>query len=177
MVLDPIPQSLPVHFFGSRPQPPTSPRTLPTRGTWGRGCRTVPKRLVWGNLVTTTKDGKEKNIGAHILMGLVLVHANASKHTCAYTRPCTCTYIYTHSLWLSCVSPHDLPPPSSPPNTQIHTLTHTLSLTRTHSLTHTHCFSLARTCSLSLSPSHTRDPTSSHIYTFMHMHTHVVVLS
>ena len=24
MVLDPIPQSLPVHFFGSRPQPPTS---------------------------------------------------------------------------------------------------------------------------------------------------------
>ena len=25
MVLDPIPQSLSVHFFGSRPQPPTSP--------------------------------------------------------------------------------------------------------------------------------------------------------
>jgi len=25
MVLDPVPQSLPVHFFGSRPQPPTSP--------------------------------------------------------------------------------------------------------------------------------------------------------
>jgi len=24
MVLDPIPQSLPVHFFGSRPQPPTA---------------------------------------------------------------------------------------------------------------------------------------------------------
>ena len=24
MVLDPIPQPLPVHFFGSRPQPPTS---------------------------------------------------------------------------------------------------------------------------------------------------------
>ena len=34
MVLDPIPQSLPVHFFGSRPQPPTSPpdsaRQLPS---------------------------------------------------------------------------------------------------------------------------------------------------
>jgi len=27
MVLDPIPQSLPVHFFGSRPQPPTSPHS------------------------------------------------------------------------------------------------------------------------------------------------------
>ena len=31
MVLDPIPQSLPVHFFGSRPQPPTSPPFT----TWG----------------------------------------------------------------------------------------------------------------------------------------------
>jgi len=29
MVLDPIPQSLPVHFFGSRPQPPTSPLYIP----------------------------------------------------------------------------------------------------------------------------------------------------
>jgi len=28
MVLDPIPQSLPVHFFGSRPQPPTSPNDV-----------------------------------------------------------------------------------------------------------------------------------------------------
>jgi len=28
MVLDPIPQSAPVHFFGSRPQPPTSPQIL-----------------------------------------------------------------------------------------------------------------------------------------------------
>ena len=28
MVLDPIPQSLPVHFFGSRPQPPTSPHRM-----------------------------------------------------------------------------------------------------------------------------------------------------
>jgi len=31
MVVDPIPQSLPVHFFGSRPQPPTSPIPLPRR--------------------------------------------------------------------------------------------------------------------------------------------------
>ena len=31
MVLDPIPQSLPVHFFGSRPQPPTSLPTPPSR--------------------------------------------------------------------------------------------------------------------------------------------------
>ena len=29
MVLDPIPQSLPIHFLGSRPQPPTPPRIVP----------------------------------------------------------------------------------------------------------------------------------------------------
>jgi len=37
MVLDPIPQSLPVHFFGSRPQPPTS--------RW-RGLTSTSKKLV-----------------------------------------------------------------------------------------------------------------------------------
>ena len=31
MVLDPIPQPLPVHFFGSRPQPPPSPSNRPLR--------------------------------------------------------------------------------------------------------------------------------------------------
>ena len=34
MVLDPIPQSLPVHFFGSRPQPPTSPHIRGTQDMW-----------------------------------------------------------------------------------------------------------------------------------------------
>jgi len=34
MVLDPIPQSLPVHFFGSRPQPPTSPHASNSRDTY-----------------------------------------------------------------------------------------------------------------------------------------------
>jgi len=36
MVLDPIPQSLPVHFFGSRPQPPTS------QGDASHICNTMP---------------------------------------------------------------------------------------------------------------------------------------
>ena len=46
MVLDPIPQSLPVHFFGSRPQPPTSRakmRRLPDIS--GLSCKSV---CVWG---------------------------------------------------------------------------------------------------------------------------------
>ena len=37
MVLDPIPQSLPVHFFGSRPQPPTSLKS-PTKHRIDRYC-------------------------------------------------------------------------------------------------------------------------------------------
>ena len=32
MVLDPIPQCLPVHIFGSRPQPPTSPSVYEESG-------------------------------------------------------------------------------------------------------------------------------------------------
>jgi len=42
MVLDPIPQSLPVHFFGSRPQPPTSPCDR------DRNTRDAPKSS-WGD--------------------------------------------------------------------------------------------------------------------------------
>jgi len=38
MVLDFIPQPLPVHFFGSRPQPPTSPIYI---GTLGRGRKVI----------------------------------------------------------------------------------------------------------------------------------------
>jgi len=37
MVLNPIPQSLPVHFFGSRPQPPTSPGDTAWRRIFMRG--------------------------------------------------------------------------------------------------------------------------------------------
>jgi len=50
MVLDPIPQSLPVPFFGSRPQPPTSPSharaiflssSLAKSAVFGRSVRVV----------------------------------------------------------------------------------------------------------------------------------------
>ena len=50
MVLDPIPQSLPVPFFGSRPQPPTSPLEK-HNGVMSRGyslyclSREIPKDL------------------------------------------------------------------------------------------------------------------------------------
>jgi len=56
MVLDPIPQSLPVHFFGSRPQPPTSlyayrphskPKKLMARGWMVRSWSVCVCVCVW----------------------------------------------------------------------------------------------------------------------------------
>ena len=38
MVLDPIPQPLPVHFLGSRPQPPTSRGLCAIHTAWWWGC-------------------------------------------------------------------------------------------------------------------------------------------
>jgi len=43
MVLDPIPQSLPVHFFGSRPQPPTSHPPSPCSHRCLRVASKAPK--------------------------------------------------------------------------------------------------------------------------------------
>jgi len=58
MVLDPIPQPLPVHFFGSRPQPPTSPRhvfaSCSVRETPKRQRRVLER---WGAGVETQKRG------------------------------------------------------------------------------------------------------------------------
>ena len=49
IVLDPIPQSLPVHFFGSRPQPPTSRQEF-ARANWKeRECI----YQLWPRLLTT----------------------------------------------------------------------------------------------------------------------------
>jgi len=45
MVLDPIPQSLPVHFFGSRPQPPTSPHTCVLSHECVRACCQICVRV------------------------------------------------------------------------------------------------------------------------------------
>jgi len=46
MVLDPIPQSLPVHFFGSRPQPPTSRLRCPITQKLGEKVFLIPARSV-----------------------------------------------------------------------------------------------------------------------------------
>ena len=74
MVLDPIPQSLPVHFFGSRPQPPTSPpggeqteniwisrsMSFPDRSFEWRGLRLLTSKLVWN-----FRDSRENVFDMH----------------------------------------------------------------------------------------------------------------
>ena len=47
MVLDPIPQSLPVHFFGSRPQPPTSRKGPGWCHNYSDACSSPPWRILY----------------------------------------------------------------------------------------------------------------------------------
>jgi len=62
MVLDPIPQSLPVHFFGSRPQPPTSPLLRLAVKKFGHpaGKKKIKLKNVKRNKPKTTKNLIEK---------------------------------------------------------------------------------------------------------------------
>jgi len=53
MVLDPIPQSLPVHFFGSRPQPRTSPSAR--RGIWKTASPLKKEFKINGNKTNTSR--------------------------------------------------------------------------------------------------------------------------
>ena len=65
MVLDPIPQSLPVHFFGSRPQPPTS---LPL----------VPQMSHFAHI----NQSWHKWVKAHVWMSHSISFTNESCRTC-----------------------------------------------------------------------------------------------
>jgi len=70
MVLDPIPQSLPVHFFGSRPQPHTS---LVYGGGW---CKT--------HLNTTHCNTLQNTATHHNTLQHAATHYNTLQHTATY---------------------------------------------------------------------------------------------
>ena len=61
MELDPIPQSLPVHFFGSRPQPPTSPSPFPL-------CLQTREETIHRCFLSFCKQEKEKSIALFPLL-------------------------------------------------------------------------------------------------------------
>ena len=106
MVLDPIPQPLPVHFFGSRPQPPTSPCE--------RQCTKVKENgergQIWKEAMQKGERQSRELIGLVCFLNFVDIHAailstfthtqthtHANTHTHKHTHTQTQTYTYTHA--------------------------------------------------------------------------------
>ena len=87
MVLDPIPQSLPVHFFGSRPQPPTS----------------LCKGRVYMRTMYVSKCA-HRDICVHVsvckacvyMRGECLYMLNERADQCVCMYACMCLYICAH---------------------------------------------------------------------------------
>ena len=83
MVLDPIPQSLPVHFFGSRPQPPTSPRDV---------CRGIKHS-------DSDYDEAELSLQIHTQKSITRAYIHTNIHTYKYIHKTnyTCIHTYKHT--------------------------------------------------------------------------------
>jgi len=86
MVLDPIPQSLPVHFFGSRPQPSTSP--LHSCHAMWHTCHVThwrgECRVTWGS--SGSND--------------VLIHSYLTRIQCYVWHVRTCAAVWQMFRWL-----------------------------------------------------------------------------
>jgi len=124
MVLDPISQSLPVHFFGSRPQPPTSPCVFLTKVR-----RHAPTHMCV--VVTTTK---KKKVRVYVFVKTVTkmcTHTHVCLHDKSYKDKCGCMCMWKQS-------------PTHP-----HTHTHVCLCDKSHNDKHPHtrvCVSHTRVC-------------------------------
>ena len=163
MVLDPIPQSLPVHFFGSRPQPPTSLLiyVLCIARRYHQSLCVLDEDMHLAcpmsrmSHLSTNETSTWQMRHEHCLMG----HTSCVCHVCVCLmgtykgvwRACRCSMeendiftcvrrslraddTHTNSLSLSLT------------HTYTHLHTHTLTLTLTHTQTHTH--GIYRPCKL-----------------------------
>ena len=125
MVLDPIPQSLPVHFFGSRPQPPTSRVVLLAHlpGRYGVENPVGVRRLTYLHPSTSPNTHILTFMNTHILTSIHTMLTYLHPLTYLHFHP---THMYIHA------------------NTHAHTQTHTHTHTTSFSLfvSHTHFFLL-----------------------------------
>ena len=129
MVLDPIPQSLPVHFFGSRPQPPTSPYEL-NRGApeslWTSTYTALPPHMwadvywaththmcadIWEGSEPHEHDGCVPELPQHVLarrpLSPVTITDSVSFvyiHTRVYIFTCIHICIHVHQHMYICIS-------------------------------------------------------------------------
>ena len=108
MVLDPIPQSLPVHFFGSRPQPPTS-RPRRQRGKVTERCsrdgRTYTMRagMATSCEFTISKSLVDSRAGCSVRT-LVCVSVCEGMCVCERHRASMCVCFYL-CLYFKCLYP------------------------------------------------------------------------
>ena len=99
MVLDPIPQSLPVHFFGSRPQPPTSP-TSPRHGRHRKISQSWSLSQDVSVMFDLSLSGKISQ-SCRVCVGVYLyIHVNIHMDKCIYIylsllmRLLVCVHLY-----------------------------------------------------------------------------------
>jgi len=129
MVLDTIPQSLPVHFFGSRPQLPTSPQDsaiadmhTPTRSHgyahWGRDPKKCTGRD-WGMGSSPNAYGYAHTYS----LTSSQLHTKKKKQAACVFNTCVITQMYTYCMCVNiCVTVSTY----SLTNSQLHKCTHTL---------------------------------------------------
>jgi len=110
MVLDPISQSLPVHFFGSRPQPPTSPARIVPHPFLGISvsdfrkfkCTThkiFRECVVSHTLLECVGNATRIHALAHFLFLSWVSHVHTLSHSMSSTlSQYIYVYIYIHSL-------------------------------------------------------------------------------
>jgi len=129
MVLDPIPQSLPVHFFGSRPQPPTSPSDSACRRRHVVALR--PHTPSWPHIHTTSQPHTHDN-GPNISCCMhQLTRHNTLRHTA--THCITLQHTASHCITLQHTTTH------------YNTMQHTTVTVYINWLDTTHCITLQHT--------------------------------
>ena len=186
MVLDPIPQPLPVHFFGSRPQPPTSPSdSLMIFASPKQWIDLNPAFLYIAVLGTCSKIAQKNKMLAlaacfaqpcEITFGLLLTHSLVSTKM----KPMECFVFWVplriHVRWRN-----------TPLSTHICRFSHSVGAHAFCDKLHhtaTHCITLQRTaphcttcCTTPAAQHHnTLQHTATHCTTLHHTATHCITL-
>ena len=148
MVLDPIPQSLPVHFFGSRPKPPTSRLTFEpffcfAFDVWAIVLFFYVNSSLPHDTYKHLHNAHTSIQRTHFYRSFRLVYdVQTCKHTHTYTHfhiEYTPAHTYKFKSTQKCVY-------STHTNTHTHVYTQTHTDTHTHEYTHKYTHTHIHTC-------------------------------
>ena len=180
MVLDPIPQSLPVHFFGSRPQPPTSLLiyVLCIARRYHQSLCVLDEDMHLAcpmsrmSHLSTNETSTWQMRHEHCLMG----------HTSCVCHVCVCLMGTYKGVWRACrcsMEENDIFTCVRRCLRADDTHTNSLSLSHTHTIsyTHTHTHTYTHTHTHTHKHKHTRIHTHTHAHSHTHTHIHTHALS